>query len=155
EGTVVYVDGKPRTSLKYKALLPESYSGSLLLGNSPSGGPAWSGDIFGLAFYDRPLAPNEVVAHYQIWLNGETEQLKSALALYTFDEGHGSLVQNGAIPPAPDLFSPARFERFRPKILDFPYPLKKSDIQDTIVNILGFIPFGFLLMLYLHRVEGY
>ena len=155
EGTVVYVDGKPRTSLRYKALLPESYSGSLLLGNSPSGGPAWSGYIFGLAFYDRPLAPNEVAAHHQIWLSGKTEQLSSALALYIFDEGKGSLVHNRAVSPAPDLFIPTRFEQFRPKILEFPYPLKKSDVQDTILNILGFIPFGFLLMLYLHHVKGY
>jgi VanZ family protein len=155
KGTVVYVDGKPRNSLRYKALLPESDSGSLLLGNSPSGGPAWSGYIFGLAFYDRPLAPNEVAADYQIWLSGKTEQLKSALALYTFDEDKGSLVHNRAVSSAPDLFIPARFEQFRPKILEFPHPLKKSDVQDTILNILGFIPFGFLLMLYLHHVKRY
>src|SRR5262249_31831775 len=155
EGTVVYVDGKPRSSLRYKTLLPESYSSSLLFGHSPSGGPAWSGDIFGLAFYDRPLASNEVAAHHQIWLSGKTEQLKSALALYTFDEGKGSLVHNRAVSAAPDLIIPARFEQFRPEILEFPHPLKKSDVQDAILNILGFIPFGCLLMLYLHHVKGY
>jgi len=155
EGTMVYVDGRPRTSLRDKTVLPESDSGFLLLGHSPSGGAAWSGDIFGLAFYNRPLAPNEVAAHHQIWLSGKTEQLKSAFALYTFVEGKGSLVHNWIASPAPDLFIPARFERFRPNILDFPHPMKKSDVQDTIFNILGFIPFGFLLMLYLHHVKGY
>jgi VanZ family protein len=155
EGTMVYVDGRPRTSLRDKTILPETDSGFLLLGHSPSGGAAWSGDIFGLAFYNRPLAPNEVAAHHQIWRSGKTEQLNSAFALYTFDEGKGSFVHNRIASPAPDLLIPARFEPFRPKILDFPQPIKKSDVQDTIVNILGFIPFGFLLMLYLHHAEGY
>jgi hypothetical protein len=30
-----------------------------------------------------------------------------------------------------------------PKILEHPLPFKKSDVEDTIVNIVGFIPFGF------------
>jgi VanZ family protein len=155
EGTVLYLDGKPRTPLIHKSLVPESYTGSLLLGHSPSGGPAWTGNIFGLAFYDRALTPSEVEAHHQIWLNGKMEQLESARGLYTFDEGSGDVVHNRAATPAPDFFIPRRFEPFRLNLLQFPHPFKKSDVEDTIVNIVGFIPFGILLTLYLRDVKGF
>jgi glycopeptide antibiotics resistance protein len=49
---------------------------------------------------------------------------------------------------APDLFIPTRFEPFPPKILEFPHPFKKSDVEDTIINTVGFIPFGFLLTVF-------
>jgi VanZ family protein len=155
EGTVLYVDGKPRTPLIYKWLVPESYTGSLLLGHSPSGGAAWTGNVFGLAFYDRALGPSEVKAHNQIWLNGKMEQLEGARGLYTFDEGNGRIVHNRAASSAPDFLIPRRFETFRLNILEFPHPFKKSDVKDTVINIVGFIPFGLLLTLYLRDVKGF
>jgi VanZ family protein len=152
KGTLIYVDGRPRNL--YKSLLPESYTGSLLLGHSPSGGAAWTGDISGLAFYDRPLAPDEVAGHHEAWVSRKTEQLKSASGLYTFEECAGHIVHNRAFSAAPDLFIPTRFERFRRKFLDFPAPFKRSDVEDTVANILGFIPFGLLLTIYFRNVKG-
>jgi VanZ family protein len=95
------------------------------------------------------------LAHYQAWLAGNAQALDGARALYTFEEGGGSVVHNRAPSTEPDLLISTRLKRFRPKILEFPHPFKKSDVEDTIINIVGFIPFGFLLTLYLRNVKGF
>lgn len=81
------------------------------------------------------------------------DSLENARALYTFEEDPGNVIRNHATTSAPDLLIPQTFRRFRPEWLGFPHPLKRSDIRDAIVNITGFIPFGFCLFLYL-RVSG-
>ena len=83
------------------------------------------------------------------------QPLKSARALYTFEEGAGNLIRNRAAASAPDLLIPQTFRRFRPEWLGFPHPLKRSDIRDAMVNILGFIPFGFCLFLYLRTSRDF
>jgi len=148
QGTVIYLEGVPAKTYSNFHLSTKNFGKRLLLGQAPAGVQAWTGDILGLAFYEQALSPWEVAADYDHWMQGETEQLKSAHALYVFDEREGEIVHNRAASAAPDLLIPTRFERFRPKILEFPRPFKKSDVEDTIVNIVGFIPFGFLLLLY-------
>ena len=81
------------------------------------------------------------------------DSLENARALYTFEEDPGNVIRNHATTSAPDLLIPQTFRRFRPEWLGFPHPQKRSDIRDAIVNITGFIPFGFCLFLYL-RVSG-
>jgi VanZ family protein len=33
-----------------------------------------------------------------------------------------------------------------------PHPFKRSDVLDSVVNILGFVPFGFLFCAYIHDI---
>jgi VanZ family protein len=149
EGTVLYLDGKPLQPDRYQDLLPENYSGQLLIGHSPSGEQGWRGIVLGLALYDRVLSAQEVAMHYHLWQENDMERLKNARALYTFEEEPGTVIRNGAASSAPDLLIPQTFRRFRPEWLGFPHPFKRSDIRDAMVNILGFMPFGFSLFLYL------
>jgi VanZ family protein len=149
EGTVLYLDGKPLRPDRYQDLLPENYSGQLLIGHSPSGEQGWRGIVLGLALYDRVLSAQEVAIHYRLWQRNHIERLGNTRALYRFEEEPGNVIRNRAASSAPDLLIPQTFRRFRPEWLDFPHPLKRSDIRDAIVNIIGFIPFGFCLFLYL------
>ena len=80
------------------------------------------------------------------------DSLENARALYTFEEAQETSFET-ATTSAPDLLIPQTLRRFRPEWLGFPHPQKRSDIRDAIVNITGFIPFGFCLFLYL-RVSG-
>ena len=80
------------------------------------------------------------------------DSLENARALYAFEEAQETSFET-ATTSAPDLLIPQTFRRFRPEWLGFPHPQKRSDIRDAIVNITGFIPFGFCLFLYL-RVSG-
>jgi hypothetical protein len=83
------------------------------------------------------------------------DSLENARALYTFEEEPGNVIRNRAASPAPNLLAPQTFRRFPPEWLAFPHPLKRSDIRDAIVNITGFIPFGFCLFLYLRITRSF
>ena len=155
EGTVLYLDGKPWHADRYRDLLPERYSGQLVMGHSLSGEQGWRGVVHGLALYDHALSVQEVAVHYSHWQQNEIEQLRTAAALYTFEAHTGNLIRNRAASSAPDLIIPLTFRRFRLKPLEFPHPLKRSDIRDAMVNVLGFVPFGFYLYLYLRTVRDF
>jgi VanZ family protein len=155
EGTVLYLDGKPLRPDRYQDLLPENYSGQLLIGHSPSGEQGWRGIVLGLALYDRVLSAQEVAIHYRLWQRNHIERLGNTRALYRFEEEPGNVIRNRAASSAPDLLIPQTFRRFRPEWLDFPHPLKRSDIRDAIVNIMGFIPFGFCFFLYLRITRDF
>ena len=155
EGTVLYLDGKPLRPDRYQDLLSENYSGQLLIGHSPSGEQGWRRIVLGLALYDRLLSAQEVAIHYRLWQENDMERLKNARALYTFEEEPGKVIRNGATSSAPDLLVPQTFRRFRPRVAGLSPPFKRSDIRDAMVNILGFIPFGFCLFLYLRMSRDF
>jgi len=152
DGTVLYLDGKPLRPDRYQNLVPETYSGQLLIGHSPSGEQGWRGIVLGLALYERVFSA-QVATHYRFWQENHMDSLENARALYTFEEEPGNVIRNRAASPAPNLLAPQTFRRFRPEWLAFPHPLKRSDIRDAIVDISGFIPLGFCLFLYL-RLSG-
>ena len=111
--------------------------------------------MLGLALYDRVLSAQEVAIHYRLWQRNDIERLGNTRALYTFEEEPGNIIRNRAALSAPDLLIPQTFRRFRPEWLGFPHPLKRSDIRDAIVNIIGFIPFGFCLYLHLRITRDF
>ena len=130
---------------------PEKYFGRLLVGHAPSGDGAWSGDITRLAVYDRVLSADEIQAQYQGWKYGTPFMVRGARALYTFEEGSGNVARDHS-GAAPELVLPVRFRPLHPTVLEMPHPFKRSDVVDSVVNILGFVPFGFLFCAYIHDV---
>lgn len=155
KGTTIYLEAVPAKTYSNLHLAGDDFRGELVLGQSPSRVQPWTGDLFGFALYTKVLLPEEVVTHYDSWLHGKAGQLGGSQAIYLFDERKGEIVHNRAASAAPDLLIPLRFEQLHLAILEFPHPFKKSDAEDTIVNILGFVPFGFLLTLYLHDVKHF
>jgi hypothetical protein len=156
EGTMLYLDGVLDRASPTLSLAAESFSGRLLVGHGTSGQEPWRGDVLGLAFYPRALTAQEVAEHDRAWLNHQTRELVEAGdggALYLFDEHRGQLIRDLA-GRMPDLLIPSRFRVLRPSVLSFPWPLRPSDFEDTAVNILGFLPFGFLLTAYLREVAN-
>jgi Concanavalin A-like lectin/glucanases superfamily len=67
EGTLFYVDGILADSNPKVFVRPEDLRGRLILGDSPRGGSGWTGKLFGLAAFNRPLDASEVLRHYQLW----------------------------------------------------------------------------------------
>jgi hypothetical protein len=156
EGTMLYLDGVLERASPTLSLAAEGFSGRLLVGHGTSGQEPWRGDVLGLAFYPRALTAQEVAEHDRAWLNHQTRELVEAGdggALYLFDEHRGQLIRDLA-GRMPDLLIPSRFRVLRPSVLSFPWPLRPSDFEDTAVNILGFLPFGFLLTAYLREVAN-
>jgi VanZ family protein len=127
----------------------------LLLGHAPDGQEEWQGDLLGLAFYPRALSGGEVAAHVQAWRESNTAALaKDAAALYAFDERAGGTVHDRA-KNGDDLVIPRRFRVLHNTPLEVPAHPSMSDVQDAAVNILGFIPFGFLVAAYWQQAANY
>lgn len=152
EGTVLYLEGVPQKHYPL-TLAKDSFLGPILLGHTPTGHQAWTGTLFGLAIYQTALTPDEVSEHYTQWQEANISKLSTkqgVAALYAFDERAGKVIHNRA-GSAPALLIPARFSVLCPSVLSFDFTFGRSDLEDIVVNILGFVPFALLLCAYLQR----
>jgi VanZ family protein len=152
EGTLLsWVTDSQHTTKRYAGFSPADYLGHVVVGHAPTGNAAWTGNVYAVALYNRAITEDEMSQDYLHWLQG-TPSLLSARALYAFDERSGNIVHNRA-GTAPDLIIPARFRALHPTVLEFPHPFKRSDVVDSVVNIIGFIPLGFFFCAYLRERE--
>jgi len=149
-GTEIFVDGSVGRSFPAAYLdISDSPLGRLLLGNSPTGDSLWRGDILALAVHDRALTPFEIS-------QGETAGARAnriesdggLIARYRFDEMQGNLIPNTS-GPRYDIVIPPYFSPLHRTVLEPPRGGERvtlSSILDIVLNVLGFIPFGFLAM---------
>lgn len=151
--TSVYIDGAlARTAPKFP-LASQDFDGELVIANTPIVDNSWSGLLRGLAFYDQEISPAQVFHHYETWIEKgrpDVSENERAVALYLFDERAGRVIHN-QVPSGTDLYIPDRYlvldqallrpfwEEFRPTW---------SYWGDVLVNIAGFVPFGFLFCAY-------
>jgi hypothetical protein len=133
---------------------PNSWlNGRLILGNAAAGKHPWTGNVFGLAVFNRALDASEIARHYASWTNHQAEHLaaESGLtALYLFDEGSGQWAQDQSANRH-RLLIPERYQVLRKRVLELPWgpaALKMSDLDDIAINLLGFMPFGFIVYRY-------
>lgn len=153
-GTAFYADGRPVVRYPKFVVPASALEGCLLLGDSPEGKAAWRGRLHGLALIGRALEPAEVAARQVAWLAraGDTLADQAGLrALYLFDEGRGRRAQDR---------SPARHGLELPEDYAVPHKiafewhrdpwtmLQPAYLEDSVLNLLGFLPFGLLVCLY-------
>jgi hypothetical protein len=147
KSTSIYLDRKLAESFPGTAVMGGTTSirgCSVVLGNSREGGSSWTGSILVLKIYDCSLSEGEIARDG----NGVIEMAPrdGLIAAYAFDKDAGNSV--------PDL-SGNRNNIVIPEhitvnneILKWPNWSEEkgvSLIKDMIVNVLGFVPFGFLL----------
>ncbi len=148
--TVTYVDGVLRGKTPqfwHFHLSSADLRGIMVIGSSPRQQDSWRGRIYGLAFYNARLDPAQVVRNYGDWRTGSLPRTGPApFTLYPFNEHNGSIVHS-TVQPGIDLVIPKRFaivdqyhmepfwKEFRPTL---------GYVQDTLTNIVGFIPAGFV-----------
>jgi hypothetical protein len=151
--TSVYLDGAlARTSSKFP-LSSQDFDGVLVIANSPIVDNSWSGLLRGLAFYDQEISPAQVFHHYETWIEKgrpDVSENERAVALYLFDERAGRVIHN-QVPSGTDLYIPARYLVLDQALLS---PFWEAFHptwgywDDVLVNIAGFVPFGFLFCAY-------
>jgi hypothetical protein len=149
-GTAVYVNGKWIRSYSNYNMLADVTERPLrfILGNSSTGESFWSGNIMGFGVYKRVLTTAQVFKSYQTW-TGKTPPLVSAdggcLGMYPFDERKGTTIHNETdVNDAlviPEIFKPVQRRILSPFLRG--YQWNPSSVQDIIINVIGFIPFGF------------
>jgi VanZ like family/Concanavalin A-like lectin/glucanases superfamily len=160
-GTAVYVDGTlVRMAPDFK-LISQDLSGEFVIGNRPLTAFNWSGQVKGLAIYDRELTAAEVSRNYANWTSGwtalssthdqsDTAKNDETVARYLFNEAAGNVIHN-QVDPATSLLIPERFFILHQKFLERPWDEFKPSWdywQDVGINIAGFIPLGFFFQAY-------
>jgi VanZ family protein len=152
-GTSIFVDGTLIETSPRFTLSQVDTSGQLFLGTSPIYDSAWSGQIHGLAVYDRSLAPVEVLQHQQTWVQEGYPGLGrtyAPLAIYLFNERTGNRVYNLASTGG-DLYIPKHFTLPHQKFLERPWDEfrpNRSYAADVAINVVGFVPLGFFFCVY-------
>lgn len=160
-GTMVFLDGVlKKTKGDLRLHYPNSgVQAKMVLGNSLNGKNSWMGTILGLAVYDRDLGDAVVRQHYDRWrLDSSFKALKvdAPRLLYAFDEGGGERVHNQASDDL-DLMIPAEVKILAKKVLAWPHFAGVAStrmVADILINLMGFIPLGFLWMAILTCFEG-
>lgn len=164
ERTTIYVNGVLAERSSTLRVASRDLTGRLVVGTSTTD-QSWIGEIKGLAIYDLELTPIEVKKHFENWIrNRESEERgeESTTALYLFDEREGNVVHN-KMDPETDLLIPAKYSVLHPEFLR---PLwdefndsgaawrRWSYWKDIAVNVIGFIPVGFVFMAYFSSVRA-
>lgn len=155
-GTAVYIDGEPAKFYPGINLFEGRGKTSLqlILGTSPSGEYCWRGKIFGVAIYNRSLEKEEVARHYRLWLEegGIRGEGDDASALYLFNEGSKTVIHDRT-KKGNDLLMPLTFRVLLMRILVLPWDTVSVNRRDIFVNILGFVPFGFIFSRFLSGIR--
>jgi hypothetical protein len=149
-GTTFYADGRPAVRYPRFVVPPDALRGRLIIGDAADGKHTWSGRMGGLAIIHRALDATEVAGRFRAWqardaavLAGETR----LAALYLFAEGRGGGTQD---------LSSARHRLELPAVYRVPQRVlfelprdwaelwRARYLQDSVLNLCGFVPYGFL-----------
>lgn len=160
EGTKVYVDGQLSNAKKdLKLTIPRSRKSRLVLGNSVYGKHSWRGDIFGLAIYKYVLSSQNIKLHFDKWYkerNFVFAKKELPQSLYMFDDKKGELALD-ITGGAHHLKIPRYLQILKRKILVMPgneTKLNSSFFIDFVLNIVGFVPAGFILTALFVSLKG-
>jgi VanZ family protein len=150
-GTVVYVNGRHTQTFSRFAILPRDLSGQIVIGTSSVDYQPWPGEISGLAIYSKELTAPEVAQHYAKWIDGSrTDDPDRAVARYVFAERSGNEIHS-SVPSGPSLEIPSYFQ-IPHKVMLKPvwkeFDETKVYFIDVVVNIVGFMPLGFIFGAY-------
>jgi hypothetical protein len=160
QGTAVYVDGALVKTSPHFGLSSRDFVGQLVIANSPVANDSWSGQLRGLAIFDRDLTAAEVLQHFNTWTkNGQPviSEKEEPVALYLFEERAGSVVRNN-VASAPDLYIPDHYLILHQAFLELPWKEFHAGwgyYKNLIINIGGFLPLGFVFCAYFSSVRHY
>jgi glycopeptide antibiotics resistance protein len=160
-GTSVYLNGQLLRTQKDLILeMPKGNGKSrLIIGNSIYGKRSWEGSIRGVALYRSVLSDHSAALHYSEWLkdgNFRFAEKEKPLALYSFDEKTGmKAIDHGT--GKNDLTIPQRMTVFKMTFLESSLEKLRVNsglVGDFIINLFGFMPFGFIFSMLLFRLRG-
>jgi glycopeptide antibiotics resistance protein len=152
-GIALYIEGRLAKTYPRIVLRPGSLHGSLIVGSTPNSGLSFTGRFFGLALFDRMLTPQEIDRHGRLWESGHAAALATEpklAGLYLFDRGQENSVADLS-PFNRALEIPEYFRSIHKRVLIPPWEdwiNSPAYYEDIVINILGFIPFGFFYFIW-------
>ena len=151
QGSALYIDGKSVASRADLTLgLPTDHTpGRLVLGNSVYGDNPWRGSIAGFALHPLALNDETLQGHLELWHRGEGfagDDYVTAELSYPLSERTGRRAADGSARGL-DLQFPRESTLLSPKLFVSGIDVfARNDLTDIVVNLCGFIPFGFFLL---------
>lgn len=162
KGTSVYLNGiLAKTNPHLRLFYPYRPDRTrLLLGNSVYGHHQWHGVISALALYDAAMTPEAVKAHETQWAKngfvGTTSRIAPKIR-YRFDKGPTEEVNNLAGNDYP-LNVPKCMVILKKQFLRW-HEIRGWRVwsidQDMLINLLGFMPLGWMLCATFRRLGGF
>lgn len=152
-GTTVYVDGALDLASSHFEIPQDAFTGRVILGDSPWQPDNFQGLINGLAIYDVELAGSRVSRHYLTWVKTGHPDITDDdrnTALYLFDEAAGTVIHNHASAGV-DLYIPETYavvDKISLEPLWKEFNMSRSYWKAALVNIVGFVPVGFIFYAY-------
>ena len=157
-GTKLYFEDRLVSENKDLILdFPDSGKVILVLGNSVYVENPLQGDIYGLALYHSVLTKQDVKLHFTKWTNKKNfsfAKTAQPFMLFPFDEKEGRWASDSS-DGKHSLYIPKNIKTLKKKFLRVPWKeirFRTKFLMDIFLNILGFIPFGFLLSATLNDV---
>lgn len=151
-GTSLSLNGKAATTnAQWQLTLPVATEpGRFVMGNSVSASRSWRGVISYFSLAPHSMASSEIKSRPQA--SGEpSPSTEEPLVLYRFNESAGSTIQNHGSLPVP-LEIPAGLNAIGRRFLrgSMADPVPNSALMlDSVVNFIGFMPFGAAFVLVL------
>ena len=151
-GTRLYIDGKMAATMDgLRLTIPAAPDrGRLVLGNSVHANNPWHGDVLGFVAFRGTLAADQVASHYVHWRDAGNFNFGKGAdphLLFTF-EAHAVDRELNRGSAKADLNIPPRLVALGSRALatnSIHGAADESLMQDMIVNLVGFMPFGFAL----------
>jgi VanZ family protein len=120
---------------------------SMVLGNSSRGDSPWQGEIHGFSIFDRALDPQVILDRYRQWESVGKNTAAGEVIRYSFNTPLGRAVRNDAGKKW-DLLIPETLTPLRREYLALPSRQDLGKVWfylDALVNLIGFVPLGFIL----------
>ena len=152
----IYVNGELAKSFQGVSLMGERESirgCSIILGNSREVKSPWTGSILALRLYERALSEREIEGNREGMTGSDSRE--GLIASFALAKSHGTSI--------PDLSGnkntlsvPGRVTMTNPVLAwpDWRNQKDSSPAGDIVVNILGFVPIGFLFTFWRERAHG-
>jgi hypothetical protein len=157
-GTATYANGALIKRVPNFAISNRDLTGQFVVGNAPTTAYSWSGQLKGLAIYDRELSAAEVSQGFADRTGGgesDSANGRAVVARYLFDEGKGNVVHN-QVDSATNLLIPERFFVLHEEFLERPWDEFRPGWRywkNVLVNVVGFIPLGFFFYAYFSQLR--
>jgi VanZ family protein len=158
DGSALYIDGESVASRTDFTLRPptDDTPGRLILGNSVYGDNPWRGMLSGFALHSVSLGEETLQRHLESWRRDKDfagDDYTSADLSYPFSQPGGRVAVDRSanrielqFPPETTFISPKLF-------VSGVDTLSRNALPDIVVNLCGFIPFGFFLVALLAAVS--
>ena len=153
DGTTIFKNGGRFRVLSEFEIKASDLAGQIILGTSAIRFQPYSGEIRGLAVYNRELSPEEVLGDFRTWSSTGALDLGTtpgAVAVYRFHHASSDL-SHSATGSAPDLYIPRHFVVPHKPFLESPrdeFRANREYAVDLVENVIGFMPVGFILCAY-------